>query len=186
MIDVSVEIVKDCCEFIKKQEDLSLKSYFCSAGVEIIGYGHAVKKGEKKEITVDDANLLLVQDVQLALESLKKLTNIKKLNKNQIVAMTSFIFNFGEAKTRTSTLIKLLNGGVPFEIVAQEFHRWVYTNGEINKSLIARRKRESNLFLEPVIKTKQKLQDKSALLNLIFAWFNSILNILLNKQRKKT
>ena len=136
---------------IKKFEGLRLDAYKCSAGVPTIGYGSTkgVEMGDK--ISPEEAELLLVADLEEASHQVERLITVP-LNDNQFAALVSFVFNCGAGNFKASTLLRELNKGdygfVPFQL-----NRWVKAtvNGvKISlKGLVKRREAEGNLFISP-------------------------------------
>ena len=66
---------------------------------------------------------------------------------NQLMALSSFSYNVGKEAFATSTLLELLNSGADINTVADQFDRWTYSGGVVNKGLTARRAAEKALFL---------------------------------------
>lgn len=131
---------------IKKYEGLSLSAYTCPAGVKTIGYGHALKKEDKLElISMDEAEHLLEQDCDLALNRIAKLIRVP-LNELQQASLISFTFNLGGAALERSALRQKLNRGEYYN-AANEFSRWVYAGGRKLNGLIRRREEERMIFL---------------------------------------
>lgn len=99
--------------------------YMCPAGYRTIGWGHRVMQGESfSRITAQDADRLLADDVAKALRGVKKLVSVP-LTEGMEGALVSFVFNVGEARFATSTLLKRLNQK-DYTAAANEFERWVY------------------------------------------------------------
>jgi lysozyme len=132
-------------DIIKKYEGLSLTKYVCPGGVSTIGYGHSNVENLEK-ITENDADILLGKDIFRVHQQLKKYVKVR-LNRNQIDALTSFVFNIGETQFSKSTLLKKLNAG-DTKGAAEEFLRWNKAGGNVLKGLIKRRTEERNLFLK--------------------------------------
>lgn len=143
--DLSPEAIKKAREFIQGKEGLNLNAYKDTGGVWTIGYGHIknVKQGDR--ITKEEAEKFYMDDFK---EHIKSLNSVKvPLSENEKIALASFIYNVGSGAFKNSTLLKKLNNGDK-KGAAQEFDRWVYDNGKVQKGLVERRKKEKNLFLK--------------------------------------
>ena len=132
-------------ELIKKFEGCSLKAYKCPAGVWTIGYGHT--KGVKigQVITQLQAEVLLLDDIEVVVSSIKRLLKVN-LGINQLCALISFTFNVGVGNLQKSTLLKLINEK-KLGLAANEFNKWVYANKKKLNGLVKRRQAEKDLFL---------------------------------------
>lgn len=132
-------------EVIKQHEGLCLKAYVCPAGVLTIGYGHTGDVLEGQEITEDEAERLLRNDVSWAEDCVNESVEVS-LTQNQFDALVSFVYNIGCNAFRSSTLLRLLNSGNT-EAAAQQFHRWNKGGGRVLAGLTKRRAHEAELFL---------------------------------------
>lgn len=135
---------------IRQFEGLRLKSYLDGGGVWTIGYGTIkypngtpVKSGDM--CTEAQAEAWLKSDCKWVDACLDKYVTVK-VTQNQFDALASFIYNIGESRFRTSTLLKMLNAG-SFALAASNFDRWIYDNGKVEKGLVNRRAMEKKLFL---------------------------------------
>tara|TARA_R110000868_G_scaffold167670_2_gene402058 strand:- start:3610 stop:4107 length:498 start_codon:yes stop_codon:yes gene_type:complete len=132
-------------EKLKIDEGFSSKPYPDASGYSI-GYGHFIQKGEKYTfITKQDAELLLIKDLQIAINKIKNAIIIP-LNQNQIDALVLFAYNTGRSE---STLYNLINKNAP----ESEIKKWWISNyitslGKYFPKLKDRRIWESNLFFE--------------------------------------
>lgn len=131
-------------ELIKRFEGLRLKAYLCPAGKPTIGYGHTkdVKLGDV--ITEEEAEQLLREDL-IAVENEINKHNLN-LNQNQFDALVSFVYNVGIGNFRSSTLLKKIKANPNDESIANEFKRWVYSNGKRLPGLVKRREEEAELY----------------------------------------
>jgi lysozyme len=109
-------------------EGVEHEAYLDPVGVVTICYGHTAtaKLGQVK--TEDECQELLRQDLAVAMNAVERHTTVD-LTIEQRAALASFVFNFGETKYRTSTLLKKLNAGDK-EGACAEMSRWV--NGKVN------------------------------------------------------
>ncbi len=145
-------------DFIKKNEGTvwnkthdRMVAYDDGYGFWTIGYGHhdgSVKRGD--EITIPEAELLLVEDLESReIELTKRLSEANiEVNQNQFDALMDFVFNIkgGVNRLITTTLWKKLCSG-DFNGAADEFLRWCYVGKVKSKGLLKRRERERELFL---------------------------------------
>jgi lysozyme len=72
------------------------------------------------------------------------------INKNELEALISFVYNIGQGNFSTSTMRRLLNAGEPRIVVANEFDRWNKAGGKVLAGLVTRRRMEKELFLTPM------------------------------------
>lgn len=134
---------------VKEFEGLYLKPYFCPTGHLTIGYGHLCGDNQG-EITEDEANRLLIEDLDYAarrvLASSPILINEPKC---RIEALASWAFNLGVDAYKGSTLKKRVDAGM-WDAAAGEIVRWVYgtVDGEKKKlpGLVRRRAWEAQVF----------------------------------------
>ncbi len=109
-------------------------------GTLTIGYGHTKGVYVGQTITKQQAESFLSEDVQYAVNAVKRLVNVD-INQNQLDALTSFVFNIGEGRFAKSTLRKLLNQKL-YNEAAEQFFVWNKPSG-----IIGRRHKEYNLFM---------------------------------------
>ena len=130
---------------IKSFEGLRLQAYQDSVGVWTIGYGatRGVKAG--MTITMDQAERMLVNDVQRFEPDLDRLVKVP-LNQSQWDALMSFVYNLGAANLESSTLLKLLNQK-DYAGAADQFPRWNKAGGQVLQGLVKRRAAERAMFL---------------------------------------
>jgi lysozyme len=137
---------------IAGEEGLRLTVYKDTGGVWTIGYGHKVVAGDniypfgtRRTITQAEADELFKRDTRAATTAVEKAVRVS-ISDNQRAALISLAFNIGGTALANSTLVRKLNAGDVFG-AAEEFKRWVFDDGVKVEGLIARRERESNLFL---------------------------------------
>ena len=130
---------------IKSFEGLRLQAYQDSIGVWTIGYGatRGVKAGMK--ISKEQAERMLLNDVQRFESEIERLVTAK-LNQNQWDALISFTYNLGAANLESSTLRRLLNAG-NYVAAAEQFPRWNKAGGQVLAGLTRRRAAERDLFM---------------------------------------
>lgn len=132
-------------DLIKKFEGCSLDVYNDVAGLKTIGYGHLLLPGEKySTITMDKADQLLRQDLQMTINAIFKLTTVE-LSNNQLGALLSFVFNLGSGCYQRSTLRQVINRR-EYIMVPSQFMRYIYAGGRPIKGLMNRRGAECMLW----------------------------------------
>lgn len=131
---------------IKSFEGMRLQAYQDAVGVWTIGYGatHGVKAGIS--ITKEQAERMLLNDVQRFEPEIERLITAP-VNQNQWDALMSFTYNLGAANLESSTLRRLLNAG-DYAGAAEQFLRWNKAGGKVLPGLVRRRAAERDLFLE--------------------------------------
>lgn len=137
-------------DLIKQFEALRLRAYLDAVGVWTIGWGHT--RGVKKDdvITREIAQQLFEEDL-LDVEAAIQKHVTTTISQQQFDALASFVFNFGETKFATSTLLRKINAR-DFEGAALEFRFWVHGTDPVTKEkvklngLIRRRSAEEVMF----------------------------------------
>lgn len=145
MCDNNLETSESMIAVIKKFEGLRLKSYKCPAGVYTIGYGHTENVNADSEISELMADQILRKDLKKFENSIKKLVKVP-LSQYQFDALVSLVFNIGATNFKNSTLLKYLNNS-EYSLAAEQFERWIYSNGKKLDGLLTRRKAEKEIFL---------------------------------------
>ena len=137
-------------EFVKEKEGFRSDPYRDAVGVPTIGYGATYYTNGKKvtmkddPITKKEATVLLKEHLQDFLDYVIKYgeSNGYEWSKNQVGALTSFVFNLG--KSRLKQLTK--NGTRSNEEIAQKILLYKKAGGKVLKGLEDRRKEEANHF----------------------------------------
>lgn len=141
---------EDGIRIIKESEGLELKAYRCPAGILTIGYGHTLGVKKDDMITEQQADNLLLQDIQIAENKVKKhIKTYRDLNENQFSALTSFLFNIREVSFSESNTKSLFNAG-RFTEGSEALLKWVYAGRKVAKGLEIRRAKEYALFNKPI------------------------------------
>ena len=130
---------------IVQLEGMKLKVYKDIAGLDTIGVGHLIKKGEDfhKGLTKEQAIDLLAKDVAL-FESAVQGVQVP-LTQQQFDTLVCFAFNVGTGAFRGSTLLRKLNAG-EYTAVPTELLKWCKAGGKTSNGLLNRRNQEINLW----------------------------------------
>lgn len=130
---------------IKQFEGCQLKVYPDLVGYATVGYGHRTSLPVGTEITQDEADKLLDEDLERISNGVKSCLR-PELNDNQFSALVSLGYNIGTNVLAHSTLIRLINSG---EIIAAalEFPKWDKAGRKEVPGLLRRRMAEKTLFL---------------------------------------
>ncbi len=130
---------------IKSFEGLKLNAYRDPVGIWTIGYGttRGVRPGMR--ISKSRAVELLQEDLARFEKSIQEAVKVS-INDNQFSALASFTYNVGPGALRSSTLLRLLNGG-NIRGAADQFPRWNKAGGRVLAGLTRRRNAERLLFL---------------------------------------
>lgn len=139
-----MKISQEGVALIKKFEGCELTAYQCSAGVWTIGYGHTKGIEEGMEITQQEAEDMLVEELH-EYENYINDNVTAPLSQNQFDAMVSWVYNLGPANLKASTLLKVLNAG-NYDDVPFQMRRWNKAGGVTLDGLIRRREAEALLF----------------------------------------
>ena len=129
---------------IKHFEGCELEAYKCPAGVWTIGYGHIKGVQQGDVITEQQADDMLVEELEEYDNYLHNLVNCP-LNQNQFDALVSWVYNLGSSNLQASTLLKVLNAGDYAGVPAQML-RWNKAGGKVLEGLTRRRQAEADLF----------------------------------------
>jgi lysozyme len=131
----------------KESEGLRLTAYpdpATGGAPWTIGYGstRGVKSG--MAITLAEAQQRLVVDMTEAGNAVTRWVDVP-LNQNQFDALCDFVFNLGEGRFRSSTLLNRINAK-DFTAAAAEFPKWTKAAGKVMPGLVTRRAKERALF----------------------------------------
>ena len=134
-----------CINLIKQFEGLRLNAYKCvpTEKMYTIGYGHyGVEAGTT--ITKEEAETLLVKDLQRFEARVLKYQSIYHFNQNQFDALVSFAYNVG-------SIDKLTAGGTrAITVISTKMLDFNKSGGRVLAGLTRRRKLEQQLFNTPV------------------------------------
>ena len=133
-----------CIDLVKASEGCRLTAYRDSVGVLTVGYGSTGGITEGQTITQQQAEDMLVDDLDAAADGVRSLVTVP-LTQGQFDALCDFVFNLGEGRLRDSTLLRLLNEGRYSEAAAQ-FRFWVMAGGHPLPGLVTRRAAERAMF----------------------------------------
>jgi lysozyme len=142
-------------EKLMEMEGCRLVAYRDAAGVPTIGYGHTagVRMGDR--ISQQQAKALLRQDAEAVMRQVRALDVAR--TEAQLEALTSFAFNLGIARLRSSTLLKVIRQGGSKQAIQREFKRWVYAGGRKLSGLVKRREWEASHFFAPSYPTDEEI-----------------------------
>ena len=142
-------------EKLMEMEGCKLAAYRDAAGVPTIGYGHTagVRMGDR--ISQQQAKALLRQDAEAVMRQVRALDVSR--TEAQLEALTSFAFNLGIARLRSSTLLKVIRQGGSKQAIQREFKCWVYAGGRKLSGLVNRREWEASHFFAPSYPTDEEI-----------------------------
>ena len=135
---------------LREFEGFRAEPYRCPKGKWTIGYGTTVIEGSPvtpgtRPVTRAEAEELMQDDMVMFQKEFLPLVKVP-LTVGQLAALTSFVYNIGTTRFRTSTMLKFLNAG-RYDAVAEQFMVWVFVGLQRSNGLIRRRAAERALFL---------------------------------------
>ena len=136
---------QSCIDLVKASEGCRLTAYRDAVGVLTIGYGSTGGIHEGQTITQEQADVLLLDDLDGAADAVRSMVTVE-LTQGQFDALTSFCFNLGAGRLRDSTLLRLLNEG-KYDQAANQFQYWTLAGGVRLPGLVKRRAAERSLYL---------------------------------------
>jgi lysozyme len=139
-------------ELVKRFEGLRRKAARLDNGGWTIGYGHTVSAREGAEVTPDQAEILLLYDLDKVARAIDPLV-FTPLNANQFNALVAFAFNIGLEHFRTCAVLKRVNEGAYLQAgAAIELWRRASFEGDnlVVDGLVRRRAAEKVLFFTPM------------------------------------
>jgi len=139
-------VMLEVVPFLKKWEGLSLKAYADQGGRVTIGYGHTGNVQMGTEISQEQAEKLLIEDIEFTLGRIEQLV-VVPLTINQTAALSSFVFNLGPNNLKRSGLLRFLNLK-NYKEAADQFLLWNHIGLYVSPGLTARREAERALFLK--------------------------------------
>ncbi|HTI66754.1 MAG TPA: lysozyme [Caulobacteraceae bacterium] len=138
-------------ELVKRFEGLRRKAARLEQGGWTIGYGHTASAREGAEVTAEQAETLLLYDLDKVARAVDALV-FTPLNPNQFAALTAFAFNIGLENFRACAVLKRINEGAYLQAAAAlELWRRADFMGDslVVDALVRRRAAEKALFLTP-------------------------------------
>jgi len=139
-----MKISQEGLSLIKKFEGCELEAYKCAANVLTIGYGSTKGVKEGDTITQEEADKLLLHEMEEYEGYVNDLVKVK-LEQNQFDSLVSWVFNLGPANLKASTMLKFLNAG-DYHLIPSQIKRWNKAGGKVLEGLIRRREAEALLF----------------------------------------
>ena len=144
------EVLKQAALLVAGFEGFSAPPYLDIGGVATIGYGTTIYP-DGRHVTMDDPPVSQEQAhgflaAHLASILPQVLAACPRLSGSRLVACLSFAYNEGVGAFSRSTLARLINAD-NYAAAADEFPKWVKTDGRRIGGLAARRARERQVFL---------------------------------------
>ena len=129
-------------EFIKSQEGFRSNPYYCAGHKLTVGYGHQIKSRDSfvYPISRELADTILFKDFNNSIILAKRYTD---WHNDSLLAISHFIFAFGETKFRKSTLYSLIKED---KCIISELRKWIHVNGVPNKHIRKNREFEIKLL----------------------------------------
>ena len=136
--------LKKICDFIKPFEGVKLNAYLDSGGVPTIGYGYIknVKIGDV--CTQEQAEALLLSEVEERYNLIFKIVN-NRFSDNQMIAFVSFYYNVGLTNQMRE---RISQDPIDYNDIAASMLLYTKVKGVDLPGLINRRKKEVELFLK--------------------------------------
>lgn len=135
---------KDGLALTKLFEGDVMMAYQDQRGVWTIGYGHTAGVRAGQSISQQEAEALLIEDIQAAVHCVNQSVTVL-LTQPQFDALVDFAFNVGAGNFRNSTLLREINAG-QFPEAAAQFNLWDHCGGVVNAGLLRRRRAEAAEF----------------------------------------
>ncbi len=141
-----MQLSADGLALLKQSEGFEPTEYLDVAGLRTIGYGHRLLAGEHFPHGVNEAqaSVVLRGDVAVAESAVAHLVRVP-LTQGQFDALVDFVFNLGQGRLASSTLLKDLNAQ-QYAVAAEQLLSWDHAGAKELSALKARRAAEYQLW----------------------------------------
>lgn len=129
-------------DLIKSFEGCRLTAYRCPANVLTIGWGHTKNVYEGMTITQDEADRLLVEDVQVYANAVDRYNSRFNFTQEEFDSLTSFTYNCG-----VGSLQAVMSCCNTKQEIAEECKLYNKGGGVVLAGLVRRREEEYKLFM---------------------------------------
>lgn len=129
-------------DLIKSFEGCRLTAYRCPANVLTIGWGHTKNVYEGMTITQDEADRLLVEDVQVYANAVDRYNSRFNFTQEEFDSLTSFTYNCG-----VGSLQAVMSCCNTKQEIAEECKLYNKGGGQVLPGLVRRREEEYKLFM---------------------------------------
>lgn len=131
-------------DLVKEYEGFRAKAYRCPSGIWTIGYGHTKNVRPGMEITREEGEVFLREDLKIAENVVNR--ECPRISQNKFDALASFVFNCGEGNFMRSTLLKCVKANPDNPNIRYELSKWTKSGGTSLPGLIRRRRAEADLY----------------------------------------
>lgn len=152
---VKLTLIPSYIAHLKATEGLRLKAYKPAGERKskyyTIGYGHYGITDNTKVITQEEAEALLLADVEKAIKSVLALLGDELctyISRSRFTSLVDFVFNLGPVALEKSTLLRMIKEDYSNPHIAKQFYRWKYSGGRILQGLVIRCQYRANLWLK--------------------------------------
>ena len=135
---------------IKRFEGFRKNAYQDAKGVWTIGYGHTGNVKEGDCITKQQAEELLLKDLE-RFERFVDILDVCHGDQGKFDALTDFAYNCGIENLKKSTLLSYIRKNRSEAEIRGEFSKWVYSGGRVLRGLAKRRQWESDRFFNGIM-----------------------------------
>ena len=140
---------KFLCDLIELFEGFKSKPYLDSVDLPTIGIG-STRYPDGRKVSMADAPIMREQAQGMLVYHLEQkvwpaVSTISDLNRWQLTAILSFIYNVGSGAFARSTMKKRILSG-DMEAAAQEFPKWRKAGKKVVQGLVNRRRVEQAVF----------------------------------------
>lgn len=129
----------------KRLPDGRIAPYICPAGYPTQGWGIVVPSMEVPPISQAMADAILAREVPKYMADAIKASPILAAHPKRLAAITSFVFNLGAARYRSSTLRRRVDAG-DWDGAVVEIMKWTRGGGRVLPGLVKRRQAEAALL----------------------------------------
>lgn len=142
---IPLDLVKRFEGLHKLRSDGLVYPYVCPAGVPTIGWGTVVASLDHPPITPEEAETRLIVELEACHRAALRMSPILQEHPARLSAITSFIYNLGSGRYKSSTLKKRVDVG-DWASAGREIRRWVFGGGRKLPGLVLRREAEARLL----------------------------------------
>lgn len=144
-LSLALPLIKQFEGCHKRLPDGRIAPYICPAGYPTQGWGIVVPSMDVPPISQAMADAILAREVPKYMADAIKASPILAAHPKRLAAITSFVFNLGAARYRSSTLRRRVDAG-DWDGAVVEIMKWTRGGGRVLPGLVKRRQAEAALL----------------------------------------